>query len=79
MRCCYVNVDPDSKSSCEKYCLFFSLLVFGVLLIGICGLSYTDEHIENSLLQIKCISLWMIESTIEKNALHAWQPNWDGV
>lgn len=50
MRCCYINVETDTKSMTEKYSLFFGIIVFGLLLCVICGLSYTDQQIENSLL-----------------------------
>ncbi|CAD8161039.1 unnamed protein product [Paramecium octaurelia] len=79
MRCCYINVETDTKSTFEKYFLFFGIILLSLMLCTVCGLSYTDKQIESSLLQVKCISLWMIENTIEQQNDQGWQNDWQGI
>lgn len=43
MRCCYIDVETDTKSNIEKYFLFFTIIILSILLCGIGGLSYTDK------------------------------------
>lgn len=43
MRCCYINIVTDTKSTFEKYFLFFGIIILSILLFGACGLSYTDK------------------------------------